>query len=338
MTSTLTRPLELELADLDDVRIAVSQHHGTWGAGLTKDLYYDFNGWHFQHPWGRRYYRCFVLRKDSRIVSSCKIYSLEFQSHSRRYRVAGIGGVFTPEYARGKGYASQMMQLVVKRCRAENYDAILLFSDIEPSFYEAFDFELLPDNDFHIWMNAPELEQYIMSDAGFVEDIQAHESDITPLSPDLAPHLVRHYRRYLQRQPYGVVRDENYFDFKIRRILYRVGKVLEWPTPEVISLNLEQGRDGGYAIIEHNGKIMRVLEVIGSEETCDALWRNILRTALLRRVHLVRGWESAVPSFRRYVRWTQRLDWSRPMLHWINPACEAWLDEDTCPLLEFDHF
>jgi GNAT superfamily N-acetyltransferase len=337
MTSTLTRPLELQLADAADIQTVMGQHYSMWGVGLPKDLYYDLNAWQFHHPWGRRNYRYFVVRKDNKIVSSCKLYTLDFQAHSHSYKVAGIGAVFTPETARGHGYASQMLELVVKRCKQEDYDAVLLFSDIDPGFYENVGFELMPDDDFHIWVNTPQLESYIMSGAGFVEDIQAHDSDIAPLSDEMIPGLARHYRRYLQRQPYGIVRSESYFDFKVRRMLYRVGKVQDWPAPEVLSLNLD-GNDGGYAIFEHSGKIIRVLEVVGNEETRDALWRNILRNALLRRVHLVRGWEAAAPSFRRNVLWTQRDDWSRPMLYPINDACDSWVDEDGCPLLEFDHF
>jgi predicted N-acetyltransferase YhbS len=337
MTSTLTRPLALELADATDIQAVLRQNHSMWNGGLSKDLYYDFNHGQFKHPWARRNYRYFVLRKHGDIVSSCKLYTLDFQAHSKRYKVAGIGGVFTPENERGNGYASEMMQVVVKRCRDENYDAVLLFSDIDPSFYENVGFELLPDDDFHIWVNTPEVASYIMSDAGFVEDVQAHEPDVAPLTLDLLPDMARHYGRYLNRQPYGIVRSDSYLEFKVKRALYRVGKVAEWPTLEVMTLNLE-GNDGGYAIFEENDKIMRVLEVIGSQETRDVLWRNILRNALLRRVHLVRGWEAAKPGFRQHLRWTQRTEWSRPMLHAINPECEAWIDEDTCPLLELDHF
>jgi hypothetical protein len=157
------------------------------------------------------------------------------------------------------------------------------------------------------------------------------------LTEDLIPQMVRHHRRYLERQPYGLVRSESYWQYKVRRTLYRLPFVEDVAPPELMTLNIDSN-EGGYALFEQSGKILRVLEVIGSEETRDILWRNILRNGLLRRVHLVRGWDSAGPSFRQHVRYTERSDWARPMLLPINPATERWLDFDVCPLLELDHF
>jgi GNAT superfamily N-acetyltransferase len=337
MTSTLTRSLELRLADSTDVMTVARQHYNMWNAGLTRDGYNRFLQFQLAQPWSRRNYRYFAAWKNNEIVASVKLYTFDFVSRHQQFKVGGIGAVFTTEQHRGRGYASEMLNLVIKRARDEKYDAVLLFSDIDPSFYENLGFELLPDDDFHIWLNEPEVERYIMSGPDFVADSKTHEPDVALLTEDLIPQMVRHHRRYLERQPYGLVRSESYWQYKVRRTLYRLPFVEDVAPPELMTLNIDSN-EGGYALFEQSGKILRVLEVIGSEETRDILWRNILRNGLLRRVHLFRGWDSAGPSFRQHVRYTERSDWARPMLLPINPATERWLDFDVCPLLELDHF
>jgi hypothetical protein len=186
-------------------------------------------------------------------------------------------------------------------------------------------------------MDADGIEQFAMyGDVGCSADLDA-DIDVVPLSPGLFPQMLRHYQRYLQRQPYGVVRSQDYLDLKIRRLQFRIGIVPDFPEQEVITLNFDSPR-GGYAVIEQDGDIMRVLEVIGTESIRAQLWQNILRNALLRQVKLIRGWEASAPEFRKFVRWTQRTEWSRPMMLPINPETDHWLDLNECPLLELDHF
>lgn len=339
MTTTLTRSIAVELADSTDIQTVLRQNYKAWNAGLTYDQYVQFLRVQLSQPWSRRNYRYFVARKEKTgpIVSSCKLYTFEFQSRNRVYKVAGIGGVFTAEEARGRGYASDMLEQIVKRAKSENFDAMLLFSDIDPMFYERLGFELLPDNNFHIWTNEPEFERWVMSGPGFVEDLQAHAPDLSAVSLENAEQMVSHYRRYLVRQPYGLLRDLPYWQYKLKRSLYRADYVADHPPLELLTMDEDTPR-GGYAIFEHSGKVLRVLEVIGGEESTEILWRHILRTALLRRVHLVRGWEGTAPAFRRHVRWIERTEWARPMLLPINPETAHWADLDSCPLLELDHF
>jgi predicted acetyltransferase len=337
MTSTLTRRSQLELADASDLRVIAAQQHGHWGGGLTRSEFYELSNVQNQLPWGRKNLHVYLSRKQGQIVSSCKLYDLEIQSRSKRYKIGGIGGVFTPDDARGQGHASDLMTLMVKHGEEHQYDAMLLFSDIDPGFYESVGYELLPDNDFHIWMDSPGIEQFAMYGDFGSTNHDADLIDVMPLTPEFFAQMLRHYSRYLQRQRYGVVRSLDYLELKLRRLQFRIGIVPDWPQQEVITLDFESPQ-GGYALIEQDHEIMRVLEVVGSESVRATLWQNILRNALLRQVKLIRGWESAAPDFRKFVRWTQRTEWSRPMMYVINPETDPWLDLDECPLLELDHF
>lgn len=337
MTSTLTRRSQLELADASDLRFLAGQQHGHWGGGLTRGQFYELSNLQNQLPWGRKNLHVYLLRHRGQIVSSCKLYDLDVQSHSKRYRVGGIGAVFTPEHARGQGYASELMSLMVNHGEQQQYDAMLLFCDIDPGFYESFGYELMPDSDFHIWMDADGIEQFAMYGGVDGSSPDAAEIDLVPLTPECFSKMLRHYSRYLQRQPYGVVRSLEYLQLKMRRLQFRNGILPDWPQQEVITLDFDSPQ-GGYAVIEQDGEIMRVLEVVGDESARIKLWQNILRNALVRRVKLIRGWESAAPEFRKFVRWTQRSEWSRPMMYVINSETDRWLDLNECPLLELDHF
>jgi predicted acetyltransferase len=313
------------------------QNYSTWGSGLSRENYILSIQQQLSQPWSRKNYRYFVARKNNAVVASCKLYTFDFQSRGRYYKVAGIGGVFTAHNHRGNGYASSMLEKVIRLARKEGYDALMLYSDIDPMFYELLDFEILPNNDFHIWTNTPEFEKWVMSGPGFVEDVYAHAPDVSTVSEGSVEEMVSHYRRYLATKPYGVVRTEAYWRYKLNRVLFRVERLPSWPALELLTLENHRNR-GGYAIFEQGGKIMRVLEVVGGEESREILWRHLLRTALLRRIHLVRGWEAAAPDFQRHIRYTERDDWAIPMLLPINPATEAWLDMDSCPIFELDHF
>ncbi len=337
MNSTLTRSVELEIANAQDILTILRQNYGTWSAGLNQEQYRDFMQAQLQQPWSRSNFRYLVARNGDAILSSCKLYTFDFQSRGQVYKVGGIGAVFTPENERGKGHAIDMLESVIDLAEDESFDALLLFSDIDPLFYERLGFELLPDNEFHIWTNTPQFEEWVRSGPEFVQDLPGRYPELSPATEALADDMVSHYRRYLPTRPYGLVRNEHYWRYKLNRSLYRCHIVPNFPALEVLTLDLGSCR-GGYAMFEEGGQILRVLEVIGSEETRARLWRQLLRTAVLRGVHLVRGWEAAAPDFQRGIRYMERSDWARPMLLPLNEDTDAWLDLDCCPLLELDHF
>ena len=57
--------------------------------------------------------------------------------------VYGIGSIATPPSFRKKGYASKLIADVLKEFESEGVERVFLFSDIEPAFYQKFEFEAL---------------------------------------------------------------------------------------------------------------------------------------------------------------------------------------------------
>jgi predicted N-acetyltransferase YhbS len=93
---------------------------------------------------GRRRFRTLGLAIDGELVTSCKRYQRELRCGERTFRAAGIGAVFTPEHARGRGYATAFLGALLDAERAGGTDVVYLFSDIHPAFYERLGFVRLP--------------------------------------------------------------------------------------------------------------------------------------------------------------------------------------------------
>ena len=93
---------------------------------------------------GRRRFRTLGLSLDGELVTSCKRYQRELRCGERTFRAAGIGAVFTPEAARGRGYATAFLGALLDAERANGTDLVYLFSDIHPAFYERLGFVQLP--------------------------------------------------------------------------------------------------------------------------------------------------------------------------------------------------
>ena len=329
--------MDIAVADWSEILGVLKETHGIWSSGLDKSRYYHYIWWQLHSIWGRRNYLYLVGRENRRIVTSCKLYTLEFFSAGGFFRLAGLGAIFTPEEFRGQGCAGRFIKKLRARCRDLGYDGLLLHSDIDPGFYERVGFEPLGGHDFHIFLVDAPVAQKVITLPGFVEDMQAEPVEITALDVCHIPSANRHHRRWLARRPYGLIRSEQYWSYKIQRENY-VAKHCpsNWPGLEMIGTNIGCS-SGGYAIFEKGKRIVRVLEVVGAEDVRQALWRHILRSAWLGGTALIRGFEGAAPESVPQILFAGR-DWGSPMLLPLNKALFRWAAVSPCPLLEFDHF
>ncbi len=81
----------------------------------------------------------YVLENESgALISSLIVYRLG----SNEY---GIGSIATPKALRKQGHASRLISDVLQQIEEESPEAIIfLYSDIEPEFYERFNFVRIP--------------------------------------------------------------------------------------------------------------------------------------------------------------------------------------------------
>lgn len=115
-----------------------------WGEGLGEQQYARF--WEAQRrtPWGSSHLDRVALVENGSVTSSAKRYDLSARIEGRIRRVLGIGAVFTSPGRRGQGGARRMLQLMIEGAEAEGYEYAMLFSEIDPAFYEQLDFVPVP--------------------------------------------------------------------------------------------------------------------------------------------------------------------------------------------------
>lgn len=80
----------------------------------------------------------YVLSKDNHLVSSLVVYKFAEDEF-------GFGSIATPPPLRKMGYASILIRDVITKVEAEVQSSnIFLYSDIDPQFYDKFNFVSLP--------------------------------------------------------------------------------------------------------------------------------------------------------------------------------------------------
>lgn len=115
-----------------------------WANGRTLDAYVSQTLQLARTDYGKRHYQTLGLRSGKAIVASFKRYERIAWLRSNRLASIGIGAVFTPPEARGRGYASAMLALALDNAKLQRFDFAYLFSDIHPQFYKALGFAELP--------------------------------------------------------------------------------------------------------------------------------------------------------------------------------------------------
>jgi GNAT superfamily N-acetyltransferase len=94
--------------------------------------------------YGRRFYRTVGLYEHGRLTVSCKRYERTIRVGAQRLRAVGLGAVYTPAELRRRGYASAMLGMLLDDSHRRGYDAVYLFSDIRPAFYQELGFRIQP--------------------------------------------------------------------------------------------------------------------------------------------------------------------------------------------------
>ncbi len=134
----------VQLSAAEYVRDVLPHSASIWAGNLSFADYAAEFGALCASGFGRRRFRTLGLALDGELVTSCKRYQRELRCTDRTFRTAGIGAVFTPEIARGRGYATAFLGALLDAERADGTDWVYLFSDIHPAFYERLGFVRLP--------------------------------------------------------------------------------------------------------------------------------------------------------------------------------------------------
>ena len=134
----------LAAATGDYLRQILDDTFATWNDGLDRERYSRFWEAQLLTPWGRTHLDRVALVERGRVVSSAKRYDLSARIDGRIRRVLGIGAVFTAPAYRGRGAAVTLLESMLETAEIEGYEYAMLFSEIDPAFYERLDFVPVP--------------------------------------------------------------------------------------------------------------------------------------------------------------------------------------------------
>lgn len=327
----------LTLSEIDTMPVFRATHK-IWSAGLGLMDYLSYNESQQKSIWGKKNLSLVGIKNRSgEVVTSCKLYQLKMHRRGKEYRFYGIGAVYTRAQNRHQGLASDLIEELVERALVQDIDGLLLFSDIGADFYNSHGF--YPSGAASFTLHLPSDLEVHLEPSYQVELLKNSDIDF----------LERHYQQWLARRPFGVIRDQFYWHYKINKEAYLASNSrLSWPS--LICL-IVPGK--GYAILEKGGATLRLLEIGATEQ--ESLWHCILDYAKKSQVRQLRGWEGVLaeldPGFaldrylkERFIKSQSALKlefsertWGAPMILPLNPTVDGWLDNNPCPLLELDH-
>jgi GNAT superfamily N-acetyltransferase len=115
-----------------------------WHDHLSRDHYGKAWAAQLKTPWGRAHLDRVALVDGPHVLSSAKRYDLSLRLDGRIRRVLGIGAVFTTPAHRGHGSARELIARILDTAITEGQEFAMLFSEIDPAFYERLDFVPVP--------------------------------------------------------------------------------------------------------------------------------------------------------------------------------------------------
>ena len=122
----------------------LDQTYPLWHDQLTPARYAQYNLAQLQTRWGAARLRRVALVEGGRVLASAKRYALTVSLDGRSVPTLGIGAVFTPPELRRRGYARALLEALLSAARAAGTELAMLFSEIDPAYYEKLGFRLVP--------------------------------------------------------------------------------------------------------------------------------------------------------------------------------------------------
>ena len=142
--------------------------------------------------WGAAHLDRVALVEQGRVTSSAKRYDLSARIDGRIRRVLGIGAVFTSPERRGRGGARRLLEMMLEAAEAEGYEYAMLFSEIDPAFYEALEFVPVPLLESRLEVKRQDGAPAVLVRAGDDRDLPAIAemigaiARVAPASPSIA--------------------------------------------------------------------------------------------------------------------------------------------------------
>ncbi len=126
--------MNIRKAKPEERELLFKEAYKMWSKNRTFEQYCADNG--KEDAYGTRY----VIEHEGELVSSLILLNLKELYGCKVY---GFGSVFTLPAHTGNGYATKLLKYCIEEITGEN-KIMLLYSKINPEFYEKLNFRILP--------------------------------------------------------------------------------------------------------------------------------------------------------------------------------------------------
>jgi predicted N-acetyltransferase YhbS len=325
--------------DAAGMTAVLERSHEVWGEGATLAAYVAFNLAQRRSSWARKRYRFLVGEGEDRtLLAALKWYTFPADIDGEARAVMGLGAVFTPKEARGRGRASALVEAALERGAAHGYDLALLMSEIGAPFYERLGFRALPAEEASC---VPFLPVPWPAEPAWVRRAESVEG-LRPFAPRDLDALVAIRDGATRGRRFRLRRDRLAWEQVLLKV--ELGKTFQPERPHRIRVIERQGAVVAYAVWRRERAAIRWLEH-GSERGADEPLTELFFAALLEARHegvnRLEAWHlpEGVRSRRLYpiavrprrdpVVMVRGLDPRRPLPEFATPAeCRlSWLDQ-----------
>lgn len=132
--------LQVHVASDRERRQAFANVHDVWGGGRSLDAHVAHRLQSAQH----RRAQWFVGTLSGRVVTSLGAYPIAFNWCGEIVPGVALGAVHTRAAFRGRGFASRLLAGVEHHVQREGVKLAVLYSDIDPAFYQRLGYQLCP--------------------------------------------------------------------------------------------------------------------------------------------------------------------------------------------------
>ncbi len=267
--------MSLALASQLQLKTILNESYEIWHSGLSIRQYFSLNQRLLNLNWAKTNYQFLVLLHKNQVLGGLKFYQLHLRYNNRVYKLAGLGAIYILKKYRNLGYSSELINQVVQLCLNQNYDGIILFSDLKPEFYNKFGFEVLAYQDFNFIIKLDNNDGAINSS----NQLNKNSYICTDLEQKSIAWLSPIYNECNKHNPLGILRNENYWSFKIfkENYLARFSQI-KWPKIQTLIDLVNEA----YILYEVNNLNARILEIQGKnpDYLVNSLMNNCIQQSI----------------------------------------------------------
>jgi predicted N-acetyltransferase YhbS len=136
--------LQFAFLEGDELSPAIERSREEWNREKGRDDYQRFMRALKETPWGRARWRAPALRTEGDVAATMFLYDFTFALENARVRVCAIASFGVRRDLRGRGIGRCLMEEVHELLAKEGCDAALLYSLIDPRYYERLGYTVLP--------------------------------------------------------------------------------------------------------------------------------------------------------------------------------------------------